>query len=217
MRSTLLPFLFPIILASGCGGGGSLSYSSADNASSLNYYQYANKDSTSVTLTSAMQSEDGSMTLRLDNQSFLLRVTANGYSPISTFGLSVDSQGATMQICQNGLGLFNVFPADASPVTDMAEIAGQTFFSVSLCSSVDVQSDSLYFNGSNGALHFNASEGKLSLLSPAEITHMLSSDCDPHTESCLRVFRTIRSGTPLYFIHAPWPDGLRLWQGPGLH
>ena len=217
MRSAFLSFLLPIVLASGCGGGGSFSYSSSGDGSSLNYYQYGDNDSTSITMTSAVQSEDGSMTLRLDNQSFLMRVTANSYSPISEFGLSVDGQGATMQICQNGLGLFNVFPADASPVTDLAELAGETFFSVSLCSSFNLQGDSLYFGGNNGAVFFDASEGQFSLLSPLELTHRLSSSCNPLSENCLRVFRVVRNGAPLHFIHAPWPDGLRLWQGPGLY
>lgn len=212
-----------LVLLQACGGGGgggssggSSSSSSSSGGTPTNTLQYGDKDSTTISLTIAAQDANGNMTLQLNGQSFQLHVASNGYSPISEFNLSVDTQGATMQICQNGTGLFNVFPADATPISDIADIVGQSFFSVSLCTSANLQGDYLSFNSSGIGVHFNAAKGSTSLLLPSQVAQMLSPGCNARTENCLRIFRIVRNGAPLYFIHAPWPGALRLWQGPGL-
>lgn len=220
-----------IILASvlsACGGGGSGSLAGSSNGGSSSSsssssggtppgsFQYGDGDSTAISVTAAIQDANGNLTLKLDDQSFKLRITANGYAPVSEFGLSVDAQGVTMQICQNGKGLFNVFPADATPVTSVAEMAEQNFLSVSFCTTAKLQGDYLSFNSLGIGVHFNAAQGKTNLLLPAQVAHMLSPSCTASSDNCLRPYRIVRSGSPRYFIHAPWPDGLRLWQGPGL-
>jgi hypothetical protein len=225
-RLSILAVLSVLLAACGGGGSGSLAGSSTGGSSSSSSsssggtppgsFQYGGSDSTAISVTAAIQDANGNLTLKLDEQSFKLRITSNGYAPVSEFGLSVDAQGATMQICQNGVGLFNVFPADAVPVTSVAEMADRNFLSVSFCTTAKLQGDYLSFNSLGIGVHFNASQGKTNILLPAQVSHMLSPSCGASSDTCLRPYRIVRNGAPLYFIHAPWPDGLRLWQGPGL-
>lgn len=225
-RLLSLIVLSAVLTACGGGGSGSLAGSSTGGSSSSSSsssggappasFQYGDSDSTAISVTAAIQDANGNLTLKLDDQSFKLRITTNGYAPVSEFGLSVDAQGATMQICQNGVGLFNVFPADATPVTSVAEMADRNFFSVSFCSEARLQGDYLSFNSLGAGVHFNATRGSTAILLPNQVSHMLSPSCGATSDNCLRPYRIVRDGTPRYFIHAPWPDGLRLWQGPGL-